>query len=187
MTELGPDWIADAEGVPRREAARAVIFSPQGEVLLFHGHDGHGREHHWWFTVGGGMEPGETPQECVIREVGEETGMCLVEEQLIGPVLYRQAEFRFLNVRARQDEWFFLVFLEQASDDFDFSNWTETENEVIDEYRWVGPAAMGDVAKGVPIYPLSLAELATKWWSGWDGVCLEIREYEESLSEEAPI
>ena len=33
--------------------------------------------HDKWIGVGGGIEPGETPEECLVREVREETGLSL--------------------------------------------------------------------------------------------------------------
>lgn len=37
-----------------------------------------------WYPPGGKFEPGETPEECVIREVYEETGLTLTEYRLRG-------------------------------------------------------------------------------------------------------
>jgi 8-oxo-dGTP diphosphatase len=37
-----------------------------------------------WNGVGGRLEPGETPQDCVIREVREETGYCLESVHFAG-------------------------------------------------------------------------------------------------------
>lgn len=62
-----------------RRTGRAVLFDPQGDVLLLRSWCGgsiSGLE--WaWFLPGGGVEPGESPQDAAIREVAEETGIDL--------------------------------------------------------------------------------------------------------------
>ncbi len=52
-----------------REASRGVIVRG-GEILL-----SHEKNVDWWLIPGGGMEAGETPEECCVREVEEETGL----------------------------------------------------------------------------------------------------------------
>lgn len=59
--------------------AFAIIFNETGEVLL-----SHRRDMDAWNLPGGGMEPGELPDECVVREVLEETGLCVAVERLVG-------------------------------------------------------------------------------------------------------
>jgi len=59
--------------------AFAIIFDQQGQVLLCHR-----RDMDAWNLPGGGMEPGELPTECVIREVSEETGLEVDVERLVG-------------------------------------------------------------------------------------------------------
>ena len=52
-----------------RDGSRAVIIRDDRILLSRETVSG------WWLIPGGGMEEGETPEECVIREVEEETGV----------------------------------------------------------------------------------------------------------------
>jgi 8-oxo-dGTP diphosphatase len=61
-----------------RVAVSALIFD-QGKVLL-----AHRRDIDWWNLPGGGMEPGETVDEAIVREVYEETGLQVKIERLVG-------------------------------------------------------------------------------------------------------
>jgi CubicO group peptidase (beta-lactamase class C family)/8-oxo-dGTP pyrophosphatase MutT (NUDIX family) len=51
-----------------REGDRAIIVQ-DGKILLTHELNSG-----WWLIPGGGQEEGETPEDCVVREVEEETG-----------------------------------------------------------------------------------------------------------------
>lgn len=59
--------------------AFAIIFDDEGRVLLCHR-----RDMDAWNLPGGGLEPGELPNEGVIREVMEETGLEVDVERLVG-------------------------------------------------------------------------------------------------------
>jgi ADP-ribose pyrophosphatase YjhB (NUDIX family) len=65
----------------QRTAAYAVLTDPDGAVLLVRGSprsDYSGR----WFLPGGGVGHGEAPDDAVVREVAEETGL---DVRLTGP------------------------------------------------------------------------------------------------------
>jgi ADP-ribose pyrophosphatase YjhB (NUDIX family) len=59
--------------------AFAIILDEQDRVLLCHR-----RDYDLWNLPGGGVELNETPWECVIREVKEETGLDVEVESLAG-------------------------------------------------------------------------------------------------------
>ena len=51
-----------------RSGSRAIIIN-NGEILL-----SHETKSGWWLIPGGGFEENESPEECCVREVEEETG-----------------------------------------------------------------------------------------------------------------
>lgn len=46
-----------------------------------------------WIGIGGGIEPGETPEQGVLREALEETGLTLTEYRYRGVVYFRSDEY----------------------------------------------------------------------------------------------
>lgn len=67
-----------------RVAVRAVVLSPEREVLLLCRRDPDQRL--CWFTPGGGIEAGESHEQCLRRELYEELGLQAFE---LGPLLGR--------------------------------------------------------------------------------------------------
>jgi 8-oxo-dGTP diphosphatase len=66
-----------------RQAAAGVIFDDDGRVLLVK--ENYGRRRYGF--PGGVVEPGEAPEDAVVRELLEETGVEVAVDHLIG--LYR--------------------------------------------------------------------------------------------------
>ena len=54
-----------------------------------------------WNGLGGKFEPGETPEECVIREVYEESGLSIHDPKLCGLLMFP---------RFRGKDWYVFVF-----------------------------------------------------------------------------
>jgi 8-oxo-dGTP diphosphatase len=68
---------ADFPAAPERkriEVVAAVIFNPRGEFLLAQRPPGKAYAGYWEFP-GGKVEPGETPETALIRELQEELGI----------------------------------------------------------------------------------------------------------------
>ena len=170
------DWPVDADGYPHREAARVLLFDDRGRVLLAKGHDEDQPERFWWFTIGGGIEEGEGPRAAAVREVSEETGIKLAPEDLVGPVLYRTAEFDFLVVTARQDEWFFIA--QAPSTALSRDGWTDLERSVIDTQAWWDIDEAAAQIDG-EIYPAAILEYARAWRDGWDGHMIRLTDTRE--------
>ena len=66
-------------------ASFGLIFDEQNRVMLCHRCD-----YDLWNLPGGTMEAGESPWECVVREVGEETGFDVEIVKLAG--IYNKPE-----------------------------------------------------------------------------------------------
>ncbi len=52
-----------------RTSVKALIKNQEGKILLAKEENG------MWELLGGGLDHGETPQACLVREVQEETGL----------------------------------------------------------------------------------------------------------------
>jgi 8-oxo-dGTP pyrophosphatase MutT (NUDIX family) len=144
--------MVNQHATPRR-AARVILVDTEGRVLLFRGGDPNRPEAGtWWFTVGGGLLPGETPEAGAGRELLEETGLRVSD---VGPALFeRELAFEFGGRLFHQREQYFLVRCEPfaVSD----ALWTSEERQVLQEHRWW---TVGDLqATGDTVYPEGLCE-----------------------------
>ena len=149
-------------GLPvlRRTAARVMLSDRRGRVLLFRGGDPARPEAGtWWFTPGGGTEPGETLVAAAAREVAEEAGIALAESALVGPVWRRSTSFAFDGVLIEQEEHFFRARVDLDGDDVaaDRSRWTELEHRSVVEQRWWELPALRETSDTV--HPPGLADL----------------------------
>jgi len=152
------------EAIPR-EAARVVLVDTGNRVLLLEVEVSAAPEvTRWWFTPGGGLEAGEDARTGACREVLEETGLCLLPDDL-GEVRHEQwIEFPFEGRRYRQHEVFFLVRVRPFC--LDRSGWTAVEERNIVAHRWWPLTELAGTEETV--YPAGLADLvASTIRSGW--------------------
>ncbi len=104
----------------------AIIKDPRGRLLLIK--RGHAPQAGRWSLPGGRVEPGETDQQAVIREIREETGLEVQCDQLVGSVQRRWPPDAVLEIR------------DYAAT---VTGGTLDAGDDAAEVRWVSPAELG--------------------------------------------
>ena len=69
MATLSPDQIAE---LPYRPCVGLVVLNPAGQIFAGQRFDS---SYDAWQMPQGGIDPGETPHDAALRELGEETGI----------------------------------------------------------------------------------------------------------------
>ncbi|RDL51107.1 RNA pyrophosphohydrolase [Ensifer sp. M14] len=118
----------------------AVIHDPAGNLLLQEKSSGEG-----WSLPAGAIEPGETPQETVIREVMEETGMAVTPAVILG--VFGGHAFRYTYPNGDQVEYIVTLFRCQILEDK--GAWADCET------RSLGYFARDDMPPLAVPYPIS--------------------------------
>jgi 8-oxo-dGTP pyrophosphatase MutT (NUDIX family) len=121
-----------------RPSARALITDPADRVLLLRVRDAVALDASdpvtdYWITVGGGVEPGETFESAIVREIFEETGHVIGEP---GPCIWRRRKrvTDAAGVTRASDERYFWCPLSSA--ELSRDNLTRYERTYIQEARW---------------------------------------------------
>jgi 8-oxo-dGTP diphosphatase len=117
---------------PERPTARVLLFDPDNRILLMKGRLPAARERPGvWFTVGGGVEPGETYAEAAKREIIEESG---IEDFILGPVVWLREGVMLMPTPTLFKEQYFVARC--AGGEPVRKAWTEVEHDLIDDIRW---------------------------------------------------
>jgi double-stranded uracil-DNA glycosylase len=125
------DWIEPTE----RAAARALVLDRDGRALLVqYRRPGTGLT--WWGTPGGGIDPGETHEQALARELREEIGLDGLE---LGPLLWEHlGEFPWDRQLYRQSNTTYLVRV----DEHEPAPTIDLAAEGVVDVRWWTPAEL---------------------------------------------
>jgi len=137
-----------------RPTVRVLLIRPDKRLLLIRYEDPRvlARFRHFWATVGGAMEAGETVEQGALREIEEETGLTDVK---LGPVVWYGEPVIPINDEPIQFREYYIV---ANVDDAPLSRdkWTDLERDTIREMRWWTHAEIA--ASKERIFPIVLAE-----------------------------
>jgi len=120
----------------KTQLATLVYLRKNNSTLMLHRikkendiHDGK------WNGLGGKFEPGETPQECAIREVNEESGLKIVSPFLKGIITF--------PLFSPNTDWYVFIFTadkfsgELIESDEGYLKWIEND-KLLDIPLWEG-------------------------------------------------
>ena len=149
--------VAPPDGSSWRPSAKAMLLDSQERLLLLHVHDPvEAALGHWWELPGGGVEPGESREQALVREVAEETGFVLDPASVSAARWHGRATFRWLGQRRWQEETVHVARLAAGAVGGPFRR-TDDEGASIVEQRWW---SLDEVAASpLAFYPRRLAEL----------------------------
>ena len=108
--------------------------------LIFATQRGYGDYKDWWEFPGGKIEPGETPQEALVREIQEELGATVSVDEFLVTVEYDYPEFHLSMdcFKCHVEEGHLTLLEHEASrwlpvDDLRQVNWLPADVMVIEE------------------------------------------------------
>jgi len=121
-----------------RRGVRALITGPDGRILLMRVRDEMPLDASdpvtdYWILVGGGVEPGESLDAAMVREIFEETGQVVDDP---GSCIWRRRKSitDASGVTRAVDEWYF--WCRFASTELSRANLSEYERGYVQELSW---------------------------------------------------
>jgi len=138
-----------------RRSIRAILLTPDQEVLMMRIHEPSRLDFFWWIVPGGGIEPGETVEEALRRELSEEVGL---EDFDLGPLVWRrQHTFNWAGKRICQREDYYVVRVSR----FEPRMSDPTEAKVLDRFQWWRVSELDTATE--QLTPLSLSQILMRF------------------------
>ena len=144
------------DGGERALEVVGAVITVGGRILAAHRPATANQEAGWEFP-GGKVEPGETPQVALAREIREELGVSIV----VGPLVARatvQTDLGAIDLACYR-----ATALDQLP----------TQSQVHDKLKWVGPQELGALAWLAPDRPTARALMA--WGSAGPSAATQVR------------
>lgn len=137
-----------------RTTARVFPVDHDDRVLLLHGRDPARPERPYWFTIGGGVEPGEGLIDAARRELFEESGLRMPAAAFVGPFHIGRHRYSFAGVEAISIGHFFAI--EVAQVEVTLTGLVGSEVGNVLAFGW----GMPDELRSLPLSNRRLSDLA---------------------------
>jgi 8-oxo-dGTP pyrophosphatase MutT (NUDIX family) len=118
----------------RRQTGRVLPIDEAGRVLLLHGWGPARPQAPFWFSIGGGVDDGESTADAAAREAFEEVGLVLRPEEL-GPLRWQETTyFSFAGIDLEQAQAFYAIHVPSFVPVLDGLD--GIEKQTVDDCRW---------------------------------------------------
>jgi 8-oxo-dGTP pyrophosphatase MutT (NUDIX family) len=143
-----------------RVAGRALLVDGDSRVLMINEAIDAGQA--YWLTPGGGIEPGETPQQAAMRETYEETGLVIWIPADAVEVHRERRTWSYRGTNYDQINYFFAVRVPEPLD-MAPAALTDMERKSLIGFRWWPAAELR--ASDELFYPPEIADLVDAFTS----------------------
>ena len=128
-------------------------------TLLVRGFTPEAPDDPYWFTVGGGIDPGEDERQAGVREALEEVGLELRTDELAGPFAREHISFVFGGRHIDQEQAFYVAVVPRS--DVEFIGLDGVERDTTIDVQWLPIGGLAALPE--PVKPAHLVEIIGEW------------------------